>query len=106
MALRNMAASVLSRALTMSRVVAPAAVCRAAAMAAPCQQSIGASFMPSMAGSRMQLAVRCFASDGGAAALVADVLKNELEFELEDYTPPDVRLLYNQNAGDTRASFS
>lgn len=76
----------------MSRGVAPAAVCRAAAIAAPCQQSISAYFVPSMAGSRMHLAVRCFASDG-AAAHVADVLKNELEFELEDYTPPDVRPL-------------
>ena len=84
--------SMVSRALSVSRVVAPAAVSRVAAIAAPCQHSVSGSFMPSMAGTRMHMAVRCFASDG-AAAHVADVLKNEMEFEVEDYTPPDVRLL-------------
>lgn len=90
MALRAMAASLASRALTMSRGVAPAAVCRAAALATPSRVSVCGAFTPSMAGSRMQLAGRCFATDGPALHM-ADILKQELEFELGDYAPPAVR---------------
>ena len=53
--------------------------------------------MPAMAGSRMHLAVRCFATDG-AAGRVAEVLKSEREYEAADYTPPEVGPMHTGSA--------
>ena len=98
MALRRMAASLLSRSLSTSQLVPQAATLRQCSLVhAPAQQAWN-SWTPAVVSGRICEAARAFSS--GATSAVVDAIAAEIEFEKEDYTPPPVR--YRQRGARSR----
>ena len=94
MALRRMAASLLSRSLATSQLVPQAATLRQCSLLhAPAQQAWNA-WTPAVASGRICEAARAFSSD--ATSAVVDAIAAEIEFEKEDYAPPPVRCRHRE----------
>ncbi len=89
MALRRMAASLLSRSLVTSQLVPQAATLRQCSLLHTPAQQIWNSWTPAVASGRICEATRAFSS--GATSRVVDAIAAEIEFEKEDYSPPPVR---------------
>ncbi len=89
MALRRMAASLLTRSLATTQLIPQAASLRQCSMLHTPAQRMWNAWTPAVASGRICEAARAFSSE--ATSRVADAVAAEIEFEKEDYSPPPVR---------------
>ena len=89
MALRRMAASLLTRSFATTQLIPQAASLRQCSLLHTPAQRMWNAWTPAVASGRICDAARAFSSE--ATSRVAEAIAAEIEFEKEDYSPPPVR---------------